>query len=87
MLNIAVELVNFVRKTKIGKFYIAPTDVVMSDINVVQPDILFITKEHPQIITEKNIKDVPDLIVGIISPSTDYYDLVAKKNVRKIRSQ
>jgi Uma2 family endonuclease len=81
MLNIAVELVNFVRKTKIGKIYIAPTDVVISDINVVQPDILFITNKKLQIITAKNIKGVPDLIIEIISPATGYYDLRGKKDI------
>jgi Uma2 family endonuclease len=81
MLNIAVELVNFVRKTKIGKIYVAPTDVVISDINVVQPDILFITSEKLQIITAKNIKGVPDLIIEIISPATGYYDLSGKKDL------
>ncbi|HEX9973494.1 MAG TPA: Uma2 family endonuclease [bacterium] len=81
MLNIAVELVNFVRKTKIGKIYVAPTDVVISDINVVQPDILFITSEKLQIITAKNIKGVPDLIIEIISPATGYYDLSGKKDI------
>jgi len=81
MLNIAVDLVNFVRKTKIGKIYVAPTDVVISDINVVQPDILFITSEKLQIITAKNIKGVPDLIIEIISPATGYYDLSGKKDL------
>jgi Uma2 family endonuclease len=77
--NIAIELTIYTRKMKLGKIYFAPTDVVLSDINVVQPDILFISKENLQIITEKNIKGVPDLIVEIISPSTDYYDLFVKK--------
>ena len=77
--NIATELTIYTRKMKLGKIYFAPTDVVLSDINVVQPDILFISNENLQIITEKNIKGVPDLIVEIISPSTEYYDLFVKK--------
>lgn len=77
--NIYFEMRKFINETKPGKIYDAPTDVVLSDINVVQPDILFISKENLQIITLKNIKGVPDLIVEIISPSTEYYDLFAKK--------
>jgi Uma2 family endonuclease len=81
LLNIAIELGNLLRRTKLGKIYIAPTDVVMSDINVVQPDILFITREKLQIITTKNIKGVPDLIIEITSPATGYYDLRGKKEL------
>lgn len=80
-LNIVVELANFIRKKKIGKIYYAPTDIILSDINIVQPDILFISKENLQIITEKNIKGVPDLIIEIISPSTGYHDLRGKKDI------
>lgn len=77
--NIIFELVKFIKQKKIGTIYFAPLDVVLNEINVVQPDILFISKENLQIITVKNIKGVPDLIVEIISPSTEYYDLFVKK--------
>lgn len=77
--NIATELTLYTRRTKSGKIYFAPTDVVLNDINVVQPDILFISKENLRIIPLKNIRGVPDLIGEVISPATEYYDLFAKK--------
>jgi len=80
-LNIVLELGSFIRRTKIGKIYFAPTDIILSDINIVQPDILFISKENLQIITAKNIKGVPDLIIEITSPATGYYDLSGKKDL------
>ncbi|MFQ5824828.1 MAG: Uma2 family endonuclease [bacterium] len=80
-LNIKYELKRFIEKYKVGKIYDAPTDVVLSETNVVQPDILFITKDHYDIITEKNITGAPDLIIEILSPSTGYYDLIEKKEI------
>jgi Uma2 family endonuclease len=79
--KIVYELMRFVEKVKIGELYYAPIDVLLSNINIVQPDILFISKENLQIVTEKNIKGVPDLIIEIISPSTGYYDLSSKKDI------
>ncbi|MBN2326640.1 MAG: Uma2 family endonuclease [Candidatus Omnitrophica bacterium] len=50
----------------------APTDVVLSEEDVVQPD-LFIVCDR-QKITEKNIQGAPDVIVEILSPSTSKKD-------------
>jgi len=80
-LNIVAEMLKFNEKKKIGKIYYAPTDVILSENTVVQPDILFIAKENYRIITEKNIKGVPDLIIEIVSPSTAYYDMISKKEI------
>jgi Uma2 family endonuclease len=80
-LNIVVELASFIRKTKAGKIFYAPTDIILNDLNVVQPDILFISRENLQIIKDKNIKGVPDLIIEIVSPATGYYDLSGKKDL------
>lgn len=79
--NIGIELALFVQKHKLGKVYYAPCDIVLSNENVVQPDILFILKENMNIITEDNIQGAPDIVIEILSPSTGYYDLVAKKEI------
>ncbi len=79
--NIYLALYNFVQKKQLGRILYAPADVVLSKSNVVQPDILFISKENSSIITEKNIAGAPDLIIEIISPSSAYYDLLEKKEL------
>jgi Uma2 family endonuclease len=79
--NVEYELKKFIEKHKVGKIYHAPIDVVLSETNVVQPDILFIAKQRFHIITEKNISGAPDLIIEILSPSTGYYDLIEKKEI------
>lgn len=72
---------NFIRKNFLGEVFYAPCDVILSNINVMQPDILFISTDNFQILTELNIKGAPDLIVEIISPSSRDIDRIYKKSV------
>jgi Uma2 family endonuclease len=72
----------FVRKNKLGKLFFAPLDLYLDEhSNVVQPDILFISKTNPLVIDKKGLKGVPDLIVEILSPGNKKYDFVKKKNL------
>ena len=70
---------DFVLKEDKGIVLFAPCDVIFSSINVMQPDILFISNENLNILTEKNIQDAPDLLVEILSPFTLDNDRIYKK--------
>ena len=74
LLNLAVSLASFVRDNGLGEVFIAPTDVYLSDTNVVQPDLLFVATGRAEIITEPNIHGAPDLAVEVASPSTEAMD-------------
>ncbi|MDO8445324.1 MAG: Uma2 family endonuclease [Deltaproteobacteria bacterium] len=66
-------------KEKGCRFFIAPTDVVFDEYNVVQPDVFVVCDKNK--ITEDNIKGAPDLIVEVISASTELKDKREKKNL------
>lgn len=68
--NVGMALRGFVRSSRLGTVLWAPTDVVLSSESVVQPDILFVSNERRDIITEDNVSGAPDLVVEILSPST-----------------
>ena len=68
----------FVRERSLGKVYFSPFDVVLSDTDVVQPDILFISNERADIITPDNVQGAPDLVVEILSPATAERDRTIK---------
>ena len=55
----------------------APMDVVLDDINVVEPDVFVVCDKSK--ITEANIKGAPDLIIEVLSPSTSLKDRREKK--------
>ena len=69
------------RRTNAGYVFAAPTDVVLSDQDVLQPDLLFVSADRASIITEKCIQGVPDLTVEIISETTRKTDEIMKRKV------
>jgi len=79
----------FVRDRGLGKVYFSPFDVVLSDSDVVQPDLLFVSNERIGIVTADNVQGAPDLVVEILSPSTAdrdrkiKLDLYAKHGVKE----
>jgi Uma2 family endonuclease len=79
--NIAFDLEKFIREKKTGKIFYAPCDVYLDNENVLQPDILYISKERLTIIGKKNIQGAPDLVIEILSESTAYRDMVKKKKL------
>ena len=75
-------LVGWVVKYRdLGQVFTPVTDVVLSDTDVVQPDIIFISKEREHIIAEGAIFGAPDLVVEILSPSTAARDMGYKRGL------
>ena len=74
----------FVEESTLGKVFDAPSDVVLWESGhrrVVQPDLLFISAARVDIITEANVQGAPDLVVEILSPSTERTDRGYKRDL------
>jgi Uma2 family endonuclease len=71
----------YLRDRPLGRLYHAPCDVIFSDLDIVQPDIIYISNERAGIITEKNIRGAPDLLVEILSESSRRTDEVIKRKL------
>ena len=56
--------------------FVAPTDVVLSEYDVVQPDLLVVC--DPEQIKETHIEGAPAMVVEILSPATRSRDRVQK---------
>lgn len=80
-IRLGTEVEFYVINADLGEVYMAPTDVYLSDTDVVQPDLLFISKARTHIRNGKNIKGAPDLVVEILSPSTSSTDWGYKKDL------
>ena len=65
----------------LGWVYFAPFDVVLTNNDVVQPDLLFISRESADILTAANVQGAPDLVVEILSPSTSRLDRTRKREL------
>jgi Uma2 family endonuclease len=53
-----------------GRVFLAPFDVVFSNWDVVEPDLLFIAGDQLNILTDKNVQGSPALVIEILSPTT-----------------
>jgi Uma2 family endonuclease len=80
-LDLKVALIQHIKEMGLGKILDAPCDVILSEENVVQPDILFVRKERLGIIGDMNIHGAPDLVVEILSAGTRTKDLEIKRKI------
>ncbi|MGH7791389.1 MAG: Uma2 family endonuclease, partial [Thermodesulfobacteriota bacterium] len=76
--NLFVILHRYVREQRAGKVFSAPVDVILDYSSIVQPDLIFVSKEREEIITEKNVQGAPDLVIEILSPNTVKIDRLRK---------
>ena len=74
-------MLTFADERDLGWVFGAPFDVLFSDTDVVQPDLLFVSKEREEIITPANVQGAPDLVVEIISPSSSRRDWRDKREL------
>jgi len=68
-----------VSERDLGHVYAAPSDVFFSETSIVQPDLLFISKDRLHILTAPNVKGAPDLVIEVISPSSTKTDQETKR--------
>ena len=76
-----IELSRFSQEHELGKVYVAPFDVLLSDTDVVQPDLLFISRAREHTLTDDNVRGAPDLVIEILSPSTADRDVGYKHDL------
>ena len=74
LVNLTLILAAHVRAGGVGKLLIAPFDCIMSDITIVQPDLLYVDAERLRIVSERGVEGAPTLAVEILSPSTRHID-------------
>ncbi len=79
--RIYAQLFNSVQPDNLATVFFAPTDIQLTEHDIVQPDICLILAEHEQMITPAKVKGSPDLIVEILSPGTRENDLILKKEL------
>jgi Uma2 family endonuclease len=79
--NLHRVLSTFVHQHHLGWVLTAPCDVVLSDVDVVEPDLLYLSAAHGERFTRANIQGAPDLVVEILSESTRRRDELTKRHL------
>lgn len=62
-----------------GRVFVAPVDVVLSQRDVVEPDVIFVADHQVDMLTEANIRGAPALLVEVLS--TPRIDRVRKRDL------
>lgn len=69
LLNIASAFRDYLKERPIGQVIISPMDVILSDYDVLEPDLLFVSNERKEILKDW-VRGAPDLVVEVLSPTT-----------------
>lgn len=77
--NIEYMIQSYLENHPIGECYHAPFDVFMSDTSIVQPDIILVRRENADRFSDAGLEGAPDLIVEILSDSTEEIDRGPKR--------
>jgi Uma2 family endonuclease len=80
--NLFAAFVRHLDKNPAGRIYSAPFDIYLTELNVYQPDLVFISKARKKrIIAEQGVEGAPDLVIEILSPRTARLDRGVKRNI------
>ena len=80
--NMVLMVGTYLEEHSIGRAFAAPLDVVFTDFDVVEPDLLYMSRARAaEVLTEKNVRGTPELVVEIGSPGTRKRDETIKRQL------
>jgi Uma2 family endonuclease len=81
-MNLILLIGSWLDARPIGRLFHAPFDVVFSRFDVVEPDLLYLSRERAaEVLTAANVQGVPELVVEIGSPGTRRRDETVKRRL------
>lgn len=67
---------------KIGRLFMAPLDVLFSNFDIVEPDLLYMSNERAaEILTRQHVRGTPELVIEVGSPGTRRRDETIKRRL------
>ena len=83
--HIGFSLYEQIERPGSGYVFYAPFDVELSEVDIVEPDIIVVLNENRRIILPSRVRGIPDLVVEILSPSNSDYDKELKRSLYERR--
>ncbi len=72
--NLMLSVGAWVKRHGLGHVVPAPVGIVLDDANGVVPDLVYVSRERAAILRPRGIFGAPDLVVEVLSPSTEARD-------------
>jgi Uma2 family endonuclease len=63
-----------VHASGVGQLFLSPFDCIMSNISVVQPDLLYVDEIRRQLLSERALEGAPTLAIEVLSPWSRHID-------------
>src|SRR5262245_15039865 len=81
-INLTVLIGSWLERNPLGRLFHAPLDVVFSNFDVVEPDLLYLSNARAaEALTPQHVRGVPELVIEIGSPSTRKRDDTIKRRL------
>jgi len=81
-MNLSGLIWSYLQTHSVGRAFAAPFDVVFSNFDVVEPDLLYMSNERAsEILTAQHTRGAPDLVIDIGSKSTRKRDETIKRRL------
>lgn len=74
LLRLVIALDQHIRTRSLGEILVSPIDCILSDVTVVEPDIVYVAADRAAIVSARGIEGAPTLVIEILSPSTAAID-------------
>ena len=81
VVNLTGMIWNYLQEHPVGRVFTAPLDVILSNYDVVEPDLLYLSHERASEVLRDWVRGPPDLVVEIGSPGTRKRDETIKKRL------
>ena len=80
--NLTLAIGSWLEEHPVGRIFYAPFDVVFSDFDVVEPDLLYLSNERmAAVVTPQHVRGAPNIVIEIGSPGTRKRDETIKKHL------
>jgi Uma2 family endonuclease len=80
--NLYLALRRYVEEHHTGEVFVATLDVVLSEHDVVEPDLLYVSADRRAgILTAQHVRGTPDLVIEVGSPGTRKRDETVKRRL------
>ncbi len=77
--NIQFLLMKYLEQHPVGEVFQAPSDVYLTEFDVYQPDLFFVSNENAAVLSPQGAAGAPDLVIEVLSPGTARLDREAKR--------
>ncbi len=78
MSKIFLQIGNYLNIKPLGRCFFAPVDVHFDELNVFQPDILFVSNKNLSFIKEDGVYGAPDIVIEVLSTGSAFTDTEQK---------